>query len=81
MKKPYTTEILEIFFYRMGYVSHRQAARKEEKIQRFDSILIKIALLCHKKDSYTDSVYSNNTIGTILTISQRFCFSDFTDLI
>ncbi|GJV39099.1 cytochrome f [Tanacetum coccineum] len=30
-----------------------------------------------KKDSYTDSVYSKDALGTILTISQRF-FSEFT---
>ncbi|KAL8217718.1 hypothetical protein R6Q57_021091 [Mikania cordata] len=38
-----------------------------------DQLLI-IAL---KKDSYTDSVYSKDALGTILTISQRF-FSEFT---
>ncbi|KAK8708322.1 hypothetical protein V6N13_059366 [Hibiscus sabdariffa] len=30
-----------------------------------------------KKDSYTDMVYSKNTFGTILTISQRLSFSEF----
>ena len=35
-------------------------------------------MLCQKKDSYTDSVYSKNTLGTILTISQRLKFSEFT---
>ncbi|THF95248.1 hypothetical protein TEA_009885 [Camellia sinensis var. sinensis] len=36
-----------------------------------------------KKDSYTDSVYSKDALGTILTISQRLNFSKFpfTDLI
>ncbi|CAK7324919.1 unnamed protein product [Dovyalis caffra] len=36
-----------------------------------------------KKDSYTDLVYFKETLGTILTISQRFNFSEFsfTDLI
>ena len=45
--------------------------------------MIEIALLCQKKDSYTDSVDSKSTLGTILTISQRFQFSEFpfTDLI
>jgi len=45
--------------------------------------LIEIALLCQKKDSYTDSVYSKDALGTILTISQRLNFSKFpfTDLI
>lgn len=33
--------------------------------------------MCQKKDSYTDSVYSKNTFGTILTISQRFSFGEF----
>lgn len=36
-----------------------------------------ISLLCQKKDSYTDSVYSKETLGTLLTISQRFNFSKF----
>lgn len=36
-----------------------------------------IALLCQKKDSYTDSVYSKETLGTLLTISQRYDFSEF----
>ncbi|MFQ6643056.1 hypothetical protein Gotur_018194, partial [Gossypium turneri] len=40
-------------------------------------ILFEIALLCQNKDSYTDSVYSKNTFGTILTISQRLSFSEF----
>ena len=45
--------------------------------------MIENALLCQKKDSYTDSVYSKDTLGTILTISQRFSFSKWklTDLI
>lgn len=46
-------------------------------------VLIEIALLCQKKQSYTDWVYSKNTFGTILTISQRLNLSElqFTDLI
>lgn len=46
-------------------------------------VLIEIALLCQKKPSYTDWVYSKNTFGTILTISQRLNLSEFqfTDLI
>lgn len=36
-----------------------------------------ISLLCQKKDSYTDSVYSKETLGTLLTISQGFDFSKF----
>ncbi|CAN6482995.1 unnamed protein product [Victoria cruziana] len=45
-------------------------------------MLIEITLLCQRKDSYTDSVYSKYTLGTILTISQRFdiSISPFTDL-
>lgn len=43
----------------------------------FFSILIEIALLCQKKDSYTDSVYSKDTLGTLLTISQRWNISEF----
>src|SRR5690606_11282634 len=34
-----------------------------------------ISLLCQKKDSYTDSVYSKDTLGTILTTLQKFFFS------
>nr|YP_010461426.1 photosystem II cytochrome b559 alpha subunit [Allium xiangchengense]UUF92673.1 photosystem II cytochrome b559 alpha subunit [Allium xiangchengense] len=44
--------------------------------------MIETALLCQRKDSYTDSVYSKYTFGTKLTISQEkdavVCFS-FTD--
>ena len=40
-------------------------------------------LLCQKNDSYTNLVYSKDTFGTLLTISQRFNFSEFpfTDLL
>ena len=54
-------------------ILHRQAPRKEETnylVLHFD-IDCEIALLRQKKDSYTDSVYSKNTLGTILTILQR----------
>lgn len=43
--------------------------------------MIEISLLCQKKDSYTDWVYSKDTLGTILTILQRFNFSKCADLI
>ena len=33
--------------------------------------------MCQKNDSYTNSVYSKDTLGTLLTISQRFNFSEF----
>ena len=61
----------------------QQEEKKKAIIQPRISILIEVALLCQKKDSYTDSVYSKNTLGTILTISQRLKFSEFpfTDLI
>jgi hypothetical protein len=39
--------------------------------------LIKIALLCQKKDSYTNWVYSKDALGTLLMISQRCLFSKF----
>ncbi|KAD6118874.1 hypothetical protein E3N88_10145 [Mikania micrantha] len=42
-----------------------------------NTLILFLALLCQKKDSYTDSVYSKDALGTILTISQRF-FSEFT---
>ncbi|KAL3613396.1 hypothetical protein CASFOL_042762 [Castilleja foliolosa] len=42
----------------------------------FLSILIPIALLCQNKGSYTDSVYSKDALGTILTVLQRYKFSD-----
>jgi len=45
--------------------------KKKEMISYFISILIKIALLCQKKDSYTDSVYSKDTFGTKWVILQR----------
>ena len=40
-------------------------------------------MLRQKKDSYTDSVYFKETLGTTLTISQRFAFGEFsfTDLL
>ena len=50
-----------------------QAPRKEETnflVLYFD-IDCEIALLCQKKDSYIDSVYSKNTLGTILMILQK----------
>ena len=37
----------------------KQQERKKEMLYHFFSILIEIALLCQKKDSYTDSVYSH----------------------
>ena len=46
-------------------------------LSHFFSILIEIALLCHKKDSYTDSIYSKDTLGTLLKISQRWNLSEF----
>lgn len=63
----------------------RQATRKEER-----NFLVlhlptdcEIALLCQKKDSYTDSVYSKDTLGKKLTIQPIVFFSKFplTDLI
>ncbi|TYH57709.1 hypothetical protein ES332_D08G108800v1 [Gossypium tomentosum] len=40
-------------------------------------ILFEIALLCQMKDSYTDLIYSKNTFGRILMISQRLSFGEF----
>lgn len=55
--------------FSIEYIS-RQATRKEEKnyLVLYLAIDCEIALLCQKKDSYTDSVYSKDTLGTILTI-------------
>ena len=58
-------------------ILHRQAPRKEETnylVLHFDTYC-ENALLRQKKDSYTDSVYSKDALGTILTISQRLNFS------
>lgn len=58
---------------------HRQGTKKEEKnyvVFRI-SVPIETALLCQRKDSYTDSVYSKYTFGTKLTISQRWNISSF----
>ena len=44
----------------------KQQERKKEILYHFFSILIEIALLCQKKDSYTDSVYSKDTLGTTI---------------
>jgi hypothetical protein len=52
----------------------KQEERKKEMLYHFFSILIEIALLCQKKDSYTDSVYSKDTLGTLFTISPIFAF-------
>ena len=67
-------------------ILHRQAPRKEERNYLVLGISILIVKLpcCvrQKKDSYTDSLYSKNTLGTIWTINQRSNFSEFpTDLI
>lgn len=44
----------------------KQKKKKKERLYHFFSILIEIALLCQKKDSYTDSVYSKDTLGTTI---------------
>ncbi|QCE13742.1 photosystem II cytochrome b559 subunit alpha [Vigna unguiculata] len=54
----------EEFYIKWYKILHRQATRKEETnylTLHFD-IDCEIALLCQKKDSYTDSVYSKNTL-------------------
>ena len=58
-------------------ILRRQATRQEERnylVLHFDTDC-EIALLRQKKGSYTDLVYSKNTLGTILTILQRLNFS------
>ena len=60
----------------MVQILHVQATRKEKRNSltfHFDTDY-EISLLCQKKDSYTDSVYSKETLGTLLTISQRLEF-------
>ncbi|TYH87637.1 hypothetical protein ES332_D01G131300v1 [Gossypium tomentosum] len=61
------------------YLQEFEEFSKEERnyLALHVDILFEIALLCQKKDSYTDSVYSKNTFGTILTISQRLSFGEF----
>ena len=79
MKKTLILQEFEEFSIKWYKILHRQATRKEERnyiTLHFDTDC-EIALLCQKKDSYTDSVYSKDTLGTILTISQRFYFSEF----
>ena len=79
MKKTLILQEFEEFSIKWYKILHRQATRKEERnylTLHFDTDC-EIALLCQKKDSYTDSVYSKDTLGTILTISQRFFFSEF----
>lgn len=51
-------------------ILRRKATRKEERnyLVLHLNTDCEIALLCQKKDSYTDSVYSKDTLGTILTI-------------
>ena len=64
----------------MVQILHVQATRKEKKKDsltlQFDTDC-EISLLCQKKESYTDLVYSKETLGTLLTISQRLDFSEF----
>lgn len=76
IKKTLILQEFEEFSIKWYKILHRQATRKEERnylTLHFDTDC-EIALLCQKKDSYTDSVYSKDTLGTILTISQRFFF-------
>lgn len=75
---------LKEFSIEWKMILHQQVKEKiNYLVLTFFLILIQIALLCQKKDSYTDSVYSKDALGTILTISQRCNFSQlsFTDLI
>lgn len=63
----------------MIQILHVKATRKEKRNSltfHFDTDY-EISLLCQKKDSYTDSVYSKETFGTLLTISQRLDFGEF----
>ena len=79
MKKTLILQEFEEFSIKWYKILHRQATRKEERnylTLHFDTYC-EIALLCQKKDSYTDSVYSKDTLGTILTISQRFFSVNF----
>lgn len=79
LKKILILQEFEEFYIKWYKIIHRQATRKEERnylTLHFD-IDCEIALLCQKKDSYTDSVYSKNTLGTILTISQRLVSVNF----
>ena len=56
----------------IGFIHINNISNENKKgYHTFISILIKIALLCQKKDSYTDSVYSKDTFGTIWVIPQR----------
>ena len=68
--KPILQEFEE-FSIEWHMVLHWQATRKEERKSHLFSILIEIALLCQKKVRYTDSVYSKDTLGTLLKISMK----------
>lgn len=80
---PYYRNLMNFLLNGTQLYIDQQEETKKTIIQPRISILIEVALLCQKKDSYTDSVYSKNTLGTVLTISQRSKFSEFrfTDLI
>ena len=71
-----------IEYYR---ILHQQATIKEKRKSLALNLdtNCEIVLLCQKNDSYTNLVYSKDTFGTLLTISQRFNFSEFpfTDLL
>ena len=62
--------------YWLVQILYLQATRKEKinSLTLHFNTYFEISLLCQKKDSYTDSVYSKETFGTLLTISQRFDF-------
>ncbi|KAF4400813.1 hypothetical protein G4B88_004356 [Cannabis sativa] len=55
---------------------YTQQEKRNSLTLRFDPDW-EILLLCQMKNSYTDSVYSKETLGTLLTISQRSDFSEF----
>lgn len=59
------------------WITHSYTYTKNKRNYVGFRILIKTALLCQRKDSYTDSVYSKYTFGTILTILQRLNISSF----
>ncbi|KAH0989789.1 hypothetical protein GBA52_001272 [Prunus armeniaca] len=76
MKKTLILQEFEEFSIKWYKILHRQATRKEERnylTLHFDTDC-EIALLCQKKDSYTDSVYSKDTL-----VNFHLLISSFTE--
>ncbi|KAI5401361.1 hypothetical protein KIW84_066000 [Lathyrus oleraceus] len=84
-KNPHLIIVLNLEEFSIQYIETNNQQKKKFYFVVLDLVTdCEISLLCSKKDSYTDCVYSKETLGTPLTIvTQKFNFSKFllTDLI